>query len=48
VKGRFLGLSAEQRHTLSNLGNPELMIEGRTYRLVSVEESGAFIAVKEA
>jgi hypothetical protein len=48
VKGRFLGLSAEQRRTLPNLGNPELVIEGSTDRLVSIEESGAFIAVKEA
>jgi hypothetical protein len=48
VKGRFLGISVEQRRTLPNLGNPELVIEGSTYRLVSIEESGAFIAVKEA
>ena len=47
VRGRFLDLSAEQRYTLPNLGNPELVIEGSTYRLVSIEESGAFIAVKE-
>jgi hypothetical protein len=43
-----LGISVEQRRTLPNLGNPELVIEGSTYRLVSIEESGAFIAVKEA
>jgi hypothetical protein len=47
VKGRFLGLSAEQRHTFPSLRNLQLFIEGHSYRLVAIEESGAFIAVKE-
>ena len=48
VQGRFLGISVEQRHTLPSLRNLHLLIEGRSYRVVSIEESGAFIAVKEA
>jgi hypothetical protein len=48
VKGRFFGISVEQRHTFPSLLNLQLFIEGRSYRLVSIEESGAFIAVKEA
>jgi hypothetical protein len=48
VRGRFLGFSANQLHALLSLKNLRLWIEGRSYRLVSIEESGAFIAVKEA
>jgi hypothetical protein len=47
VKGRFLGISVEQRQTFPSLRNLQLFIEGRSYRLVAIEESGVFIAVKE-
>jgi hypothetical protein len=47
VKGRFLSLSAGQRHTLPRLRHLHLLMEDSTYWLVSVEDSGAFLAVKE-
>lgn len=47
VRGRFLGLSDGQLRALTRMRNLHLNIEGRSYRPVSIEESGAFIAVKE-
>ena len=48
VKGRFLGLSAADLLDLLRLEGLHLHIEGHSYRLLSVEDSGAFIAVKDA
>jgi hypothetical protein len=47
VRGRLLGLTAAQRLALLRRRNLRLAIEGRSYRVVSLKESGAFIAVKE-
>jgi hypothetical protein len=48
VRGRFLGLSAADLLDLLRLEGLHLHIEGHSYRLLSVEESGTFIGVKEA
>jgi hypothetical protein len=48
VRGNFLGLSAKQLRGLPRLRNLQLLIEGSSYRLISIEENGGFIAVKEA
>jgi hypothetical protein len=47
VRGRFLGLSDAQLRGLPRMNNLHLVIEGRSYRLVSIEDNGTFIAVKE-
>jgi len=47
VRGRFLGLSDGQLRALTRMRDVHLNIEGRGYKLVSIEQSGAFIAVKE-
>jgi hypothetical protein len=47
VRGRFLVLSAGQVLDLLRLKDLHLDIEGHGYRLLSVEDTGAFIAVKE-
>ena len=48
VRGRFLDLSGVQPLDLLRLKDLHLHIEGHSYRLLSVEDNGAFIAVKEA
>ena len=47
VRGRFLDLSATHALGLLRLKDLHLHIEGHSYRLLSVENSGAFVAVKE-
>jgi hypothetical protein len=47
VKGRMLHLTIPQLHILPRMRKVSLCIEGRSYRLVSWDESGAFVAVKD-
>ena len=47
VKGRFLDLPAPQLRGLPRMNNSRLVIGESSYRLVSIEESGDFTAVKE-
>ena len=48
VRGCFLGLRDAELLDLLRLKDLHLHIEGQRYRLLSVEDNGAFIAVKEA
>ena len=47
IRGRFLDLSPAHTLDLLRLKDLHLHIEGHSYRLLSVEGSGTFIAVKE-
>ena len=47
VRGHFLGLSYGEILALPRMRNLRLRIEENSYRLLSLEDTGAFIAVKE-
>jgi len=47
IKGRLLDLTTSQRHVLSRMRDGILYIEGRRYKIVSLDESGDFVALKD-
>ena len=48
VKGRLLNLTIPQLHVLPRMREVSLGIEGRRYRIVSLDEGGAFVALKDS
>ena len=47
VKGRLLHLTIPQLHVLPRMREVRLYIEGRSYRIVSLDDGGAFVALKD-
>ena len=47
VKGQLLYLTITQLHVLSRMRKVSLYIEKRRYRIVSLDESGGFVALKD-
>jgi hypothetical protein len=47
VKGRLTDLTIPQLQVISCMRDGNLYIEGRGYRIVSLDESGDFVALKD-
>jgi hypothetical protein len=47
VKGRLLDLTPSQQYVLSRMRDGSQYIEGRRYKIVSVDESGDFVALRD-
>ncbi len=47
VKGHLLHLTISQLQVISCMRDGNLYIEGRRYRIVSLDDGGAFVALKD-
>jgi len=47
VKGRLLHLTIPQLQVISCMRDGNLYIEGRRYRIVSLDDGGAFVALRD-
>jgi hypothetical protein len=47
VKGRLLHLTNPQLHVLPRMREVSLNIDGRSYRIVWLDDGGAFVALKD-